>query len=116
MPRPILDLTPFPGATFRDEFEALDSFMEDGPGEERVLVADGLARRVYSWPTADFPEDARIRAAFLAGYAPHRDPAAAQRVVFMDNGQVVEVGPPDQIFINPTHERTQLFLSKIIKH
>lgn len=61
-----LDLTPFPGATFRDEFEALDSFMEDGPGEERVLVADGLARRVYSWPTADFPEDARIRAAFLA--------------------------------------------------
>ena len=42
--------------------------------------------------------------------------AAAQRVVFMDNGQIVEVGPPDQIFINPTHERTQLFLSKIIKH
>ncbi|MBP7998784.1 MAG: amino acid ABC transporter ATP-binding protein [Chloroflexi bacterium] len=42
--------------------------------------------------------------------------AAAQRVVFMDNGQVVEVGPPDQIFINPTHERTQLFLSKILKH
>ena len=42
--------------------------------------------------------------------------AAAQRVVFMDNGQVVEVGSPDQIFINPTHELTQLFLSKIIKH
>ncbi len=42
--------------------------------------------------------------------------AAAQRVVFMDNGQIIEVGPPDQIFINPTHERTQLFLSKIIKH
>lgn len=42
--------------------------------------------------------------------------AAAQRVVFMDNGQVVEIGPPDQIFINPTHERTQMFLSKIIKH
>lgn len=61
-----LDLTPFPGATFRDEFEALDSFMEDGPGEERVLAADGLARRIYSWPTAEFPEDARIRAAFLA--------------------------------------------------
>ncbi len=42
--------------------------------------------------------------------------AAADRVVFMDDGQIVEVGPPDQIFGTPTHERTQLFLSKILAH
>ncbi|MBK7916139.1 MAG: amino acid ABC transporter ATP-binding protein [Chloroflexi bacterium] len=42
--------------------------------------------------------------------------AAADRVVFMDDGQIGEVGPPDQIFGTPTHERTQLFLSKILAH
>ncbi|MBK8987469.1 MAG: amino acid ABC transporter ATP-binding protein [Chloroflexi bacterium] len=42
--------------------------------------------------------------------------AAAGRVVFMDDGQIVEVGPPDQIFSTPTHERTKLFLSKILAH
>jgi polar amino acid transport system ATP-binding protein len=42
--------------------------------------------------------------------------AAAGRVVFMDEGQVVEVGPPSQVFSTPTHERTKLFLSKILAH
>ena len=40
--------------------------------------------------------------------------AAAQSVVFMDQGQIVEQGPPDQIFRTPQHERTQLFLSRIL--
>ncbi len=42
--------------------------------------------------------------------------AAADRVVFMDDGQVVEVGPPNRVFSTPTHERTKLFLSKILAH
>ncbi len=42
--------------------------------------------------------------------------AAADRVVFMDNGEVVEVGTPDHIFSHPSHKRTQLFLSKILSH
>jgi ABC-type polar amino acid transport system ATPase subunit len=42
--------------------------------------------------------------------------AAAGRVVFMDEGQIVEVGPPGQLFSTPTHERTKLFLSKILAH
>lgn len=42
--------------------------------------------------------------------------AAADRVVFMDDGQVVEMGPPDVIFKNPEHDRTKLFLSKILAH
>jgi general L-amino acid transport system ATP-binding protein len=36
------------------------------------------------------------------------------RVVFMDSGQVVEVGPPEHFFTNPTEERTKSFLSKIL--
>jgi general L-amino acid transport system ATP-binding protein len=40
----------------------------------------------------------------------------ADRMVFMDKGQIVEVGTPDQIFSNPQHDRTKLFLSQILSH
>jgi general L-amino acid transport system ATP-binding protein len=38
----------------------------------------------------------------------------ADRMVFMDAGQIVERGTPDQIFNNPQEERTKLFLSQIL--
>jgi len=40
--------------------------------------------------------------------------AAADRVIFMDEGRIVEEGAPDQIFSHPTSERTKSFLSKIL--
>ncbi|MBC9784450.1 amino acid ABC transporter ATP-binding protein [Heliobacterium chlorum] len=36
------------------------------------------------------------------------------RVIFMDEGVIVEQGAPEQIFGNPRHERTQSFLSKVL--
>ncbi|MBP1464770.1 amino acid ABC transporter ATP-binding protein [Candidatus Chloroploca sp. M-50] len=39
---------------------------------------------------------------------------AAHRVAFMDQGRIVEQGPPDKIFGTPQHDRTQLFLSRIL--
>lgn len=38
----------------------------------------------------------------------------ANRVVMMDEGQVIEEGSPDQVFSAPAQERTQAFLSKIL--
>jgi polar amino acid transport system ATP-binding protein len=38
----------------------------------------------------------------------------ADRVIFMDEGAIVEVGTPEHFFVNPTHERTKLFLSQIL--
>lgn len=38
----------------------------------------------------------------------------ADRVLFFDRGRICEEGPPDQIFTNPTQERTRTFLRKII--
>lgn len=38
----------------------------------------------------------------------------ATRVVFMDQGQVVEVGTPQQIFDSPKNERTQAFLEQVL--
>lgn len=40
--------------------------------------------------------------------------AAANRVVFMDKGKIVEEGTPATFFQNPTEERTRLFLSQIL--
>ena len=38
----------------------------------------------------------------------------ADRVIFMDAGQVVEMNTPDEFFRNPQHERTRLFLRQIL--
>ena len=38
----------------------------------------------------------------------------ADLVIFMDEGQIVEVGTPEHFFKNPSHERTKLFLSQIL--
>ncbi|MCC8934214.1 amino acid ABC transporter ATP-binding protein [Rhizobium sp. 'Codium 1'] len=38
----------------------------------------------------------------------------ADRVIFMDQGQIVEQNSPSEFFDNPQHERTQLFLSQIL--
>lgn len=38
----------------------------------------------------------------------------AHRMVFMDEGQVVEKGTPEQLFNNPQEDRTKLFLSQIL--
>jgi polar amino acid transport system ATP-binding protein len=39
---------------------------------------------------------------------------AADRVVFMDGGVVVEQGPPEKVLVNPEHPRFQAFLSRFI--
>jgi polar amino acid transport system ATP-binding protein len=39
---------------------------------------------------------------------------AADRVLMMDDGQIIEEGTPEHFFENPTHERTKAFLSKIL--
>jgi general L-amino acid transport system ATP-binding protein len=42
--------------------------------------------------------------------------AVADRVIFMDQGQVVEQNTPDEFFNHPQNERSKDFLSKILGH
>jgi general L-amino acid transport system ATP-binding protein len=42
--------------------------------------------------------------------------AVAERVIFMDEGQIVEDAAPDAFFSNPKSERTKKFLSQILAH
>jgi glutamate transport system ATP-binding protein len=46
------------------------------------------------------------------GFARH----AAKRVIFMDEGQIVEQAPPSEFFARPTTDRARDFLSKILTH
>ena len=41
---------------------------------------------------------------------------AANKVVFMDQGEVVEAAPTEQFFSQPESDRTKLFLSQILTH
>jgi polar amino acid transport system ATP-binding protein len=42
--------------------------------------------------------------------------AAAHRIIFMDEGQIIEEAPPEVLFTNPSQERTKRFLSKVLNH
>ena len=42
--------------------------------------------------------------------------AVADRVIFMDEGEIVEDAPPAEFFANPRSERTRLFLAQILDH
>ena len=42
--------------------------------------------------------------------------AVANRVIFMDQGQIVEQNTPREFFNNPQSDRTKLFLSQILGH
>ena len=42
--------------------------------------------------------------------------AVAHRVIFMDEGEIIEQNSPVEFFENPKHDRTKLFLSQILHH
>jgi ABC-type polar amino acid transport system ATPase subunit len=42
--------------------------------------------------------------------------AAADEMIFMDEGKIVERTTPHDLFNNPREERTKLFLSQILHH
>ena len=52
----------------------------------------------------------------VLAYAIMHAKGKAHRVVFMDQGQIVEEAPPGEFFGNPRSRRTQEFLSKILGH
>ncbi|MGR5168690.1 amino acid ABC transporter ATP-binding protein [Vibrio astriarenae] len=40
----------------------------------------------------------------------------ADRVIFMDEGEILEVATPEELFASPKHQRTQQFLNQILSH
>ncbi|MBT5047526.1 MAG: amino acid ABC transporter ATP-binding protein, partial [Rhodospirillaceae bacterium] len=42
--------------------------------------------------------------------------AMADRIVFLDEGEIVEIAPPERFFTAPESDRTKQFLSRILNH
>ncbi|OQP22674.1 polar amino acid ABC transporter ATP-binding protein, partial [Geobacillus zalihae] len=40
----------------------------------------------------------------------------ADRIVFMDQGRILEEAPPEEFFAAPKEERARVFLSRILNH
>jgi ABC-type polar amino acid transport system ATPase subunit len=104
-----------------------------GGQQQRVAIARGLAMQprvmLFDEPTSALdPEMIRevlevmeglaadgmtmVVVTHEMGFARH----AADRMVFMDGGRIIEIGTPEQIFENPTNERTARFLRQILPH
>jgi len=40
----------------------------------------------------------------------------ANKIIFMDNGEIVESNTPENFFTNPNKERTKTFLNQVLQH
>lgn len=104
-----------------------------GGQQQRVAIARGLAMRpkimLFDEPTSALdPEMINevldvmrnlAREGMTMAVVTHEMGFAREvsnHMVFMDQGQIIETGEPEQFFSHPKNERTQLFLSKILTH
>jgi polar amino acid transport system ATP-binding protein len=113
----------------------IDAFPEklSGGQQQRVAIARALAMRptvmLFDEPTSALDPEmvdevlAVIRDVTASGMTmvivTHEMRFArevAGRVIFMDQGRVVEQGPPETVFTAPASERTRAFLSKVAHH
>jgi len=115
--------------------EKVDSYpgQLSGGQQQRVAIARGLAMRpkimLFDEPTSALDPEminevldvmktlahegmTMIVVSHEMGFARE----VAHRVTFMDEGQLIESATPEQFFSNPRHERTKMFLSKILTH
>jgi polar amino acid transport system ATP-binding protein len=115
--------------------EKADSYPDQlsGGQQQRVAIARALAMRpkimLFDEPTSALDPEmigevldvmkALAREGMTMVVVTHEMGFArevAHRVVFMDEGQLIEGAPPQEFFTGARHERTRLFLSKILTH
>ncbi len=87
--------------------------------EPEILLLDEITSALdpeLSGEVLDVVENLAREKTITIVFVTHEIPFAqkiADRVIFIDNGNVVEQGPPNMLFCNPCQERTRQFLSKV---
>jgi polar amino acid transport system ATP-binding protein len=104
-----------------------------GGQQQRVAIARGLAMRpkimLFDEPTSALDPEMINEVLDVMGKLAHEGMTmvvvthemgfareVAHRVIFMDEGRLIESARPEEFFRNPKTERTKLFLSKILTH
>ncbi len=115
-----------------DKAQAYPSQLSGGQ-QQRVAIARGLAMKpqimLFDEPTSALDPEmvgevldvmkALAREGMTMVVVTHEMGFArevADRVVFMDQGKIIEEAPPEQFFSAPREERAQLFLSRLLNH
>jgi len=88
-----------------------------GGQQQRVAIARALCMKpklmLFDEPTSALdPGMTMIVVTHEMGFARQ----VADRVVFMDNGEIVEIADPETFFNSPATDRAQLFLSQLLSH
>ena len=92
-----------------------------GGQQQRVAIARALCSRakiiLFDEPTSALdPETVQeVLDVMIKLSQENITMVVVDRVIFMDDGRILEEGTPEHFFENPTHERTKAFLSKILK-
>ena len=101
-----------------------------GGQQQRVAIARSLAMQpklmLFDEPTSEDPElvgevlqvikqlAAEGMSMALVTHEMGFAREVADRIIFMDKGQIIETGSPEEVLSNPKEERTRLFLSRIL--
>lgn len=115
-----------------DKAHALPTNLSGGQ-QQRVAIARGLAMRpkimLFDEPTSALDPEMIKEVLDVMRNLAHEGMTmivithemgfareVSHRVAFMDEGRLVEVAPPNEFFDKPKHERTKLFLSRVLTH
>ena len=115
-----------------DKAHALPTNLSGGQ-QQRVAIARGLAMRpkimLFDEPTSALDPEMIKEVLDVMRHLAHEGMTmivithemgfareVSHRVAFMDEGRLVEVAPPNEFFDKPKHERTKLFLDRVLTH
>ena len=95
------------------EFDPGEAFQFDWSDDEAVIAGKTVKLSVSQFKLAHSRAFV-LRAYWHQRHEMHFARDVSNRVCFLDDGRILEEGPPQRMFSNPTNERTKRFLDRII--